>query len=193
MSYLEKEVKEEDVLVKAIDEEFGHKILFLGLAQTGKSSIIRVVFEGMNPQETNTIQPTIRFTRKVLDFSGLTLNVYDVGGQISYLEEAYVALRESIFSQVKVLFFIIDSANFGEYELAKNYFLRAMKNIEDHSKTAKVIILAHKIDLIPEEKREETVQTLKEFFYIDKLKDIILKGSSIFDESIFEVITFGME
>ena len=68
-----------------------------------------------------------------------------------------------------------------------------MKNIEDYSKNATVVILAHKIDLIPEEKREETIETLTDFFYIDKLEGILLKGSSIFDESIFEVIKLGLE
>ena len=189
MSYLEKAIQEEEFVAKELDKgDYGHKLLFIGLAQTGKSSIIKVVFEGIKPDETSKILATVSYQRKLLDFSGYSLNVYDVGGQITYLEEAFVVLRESIFSHLKTLFFVIDSAKIDELEAAKNYFVRALRNVEEYSKGAQIIVLAHKMDLIPDEKREFTFHKISEYFEIDKYDNVRAFATSIFDESIFNAI-----
>jgi len=189
MSYLEKVIEEEEFVAKEIEKgDFGHKLLFIGLSQTGKSSIIKVVFEGVKPEETSKILATVSFQRKLIDFSGYSLNVYDVGGQITYLEEAFVALRESIFSHLKTLLFVIDSEKVGELNDAKNYFKRAISNVNDYSKGAKIFVLTHKIDLIPEEKREKVFKKIIDFFEIDKYDNVKAFATSIFDESIFKAL-----
>ncbi len=189
MSYLEKEMQQEEFVAKELDKgDFGHKLLFIGLAQTGKSSIIKVVFEGLKPEETSEVLATVRYQRKLIDFSGYSLNVYDVGGQITYLEEAFVALRESIFSHLKTLFFVVDSSKINQLEEAKNYFKRALRNAEEYSKGAHIIVLTHKMDLIPDEKKEFTFNKITEFFEIDKYDNVNAFSTSIFDESIFEAI-----
>lgn len=189
MSYLEKNIQEEEFVAKEIDKgDFGHKLLFIGLAQTGKSSIIKVVFEGVKPEETSDILATISYQRKLLDFSGYSLNVYDVGGQITYLEEAFVALRESIFSHLKTLFFVVDSVKADDLKAAKNYFKRALRNVEDYSKGAQIFVLAHKMDLIPEENREKVFQTISDYFEINKYNNVKAFSTSIFEESIFSAI-----
>ena len=120
MSYLEEEIDKEDQLIKDKESgDFGLKLLFLGLAQTGKSSIIQVIFEDRPPETTNEIQATLGVRRKLLEFSNLSLNVYDVGGQITYLEEAFIELRESIFSHIKTLFFVVDASKYHDFQMAK--------------------------------------------------------------------------
>jgi Ras-related GTP-binding protein A/B len=189
MSYLEKEMQQEDFVAKELDKgDFGHKLLFIGLAQTGKSSIIKVVFEGVKPEDTSEILATVRYKRKLIDFSGYSLNVYDVGGQITYLEEAFVALRESIFSHLKTLFFVVDSSKVNELEEAKNYLKRALSNTKEYSRDAQITVLAHKMDLIPEEKRESTFQKIIDYFEIDTYDNVNAFSTSIFEESIFKAI-----
>lgn len=189
MSYLEKQMQQEDFVAKELDKgDFGHKLLFIGLAQTGKSSIIKVVFEGVKPEDTSEILATVRYQRSLIDFSGYSLSVYDVGGQITYLEEAFVALRESIFSHLKTLFFVVDSSEINKLEEAKNYFKRALSNVKEYSKNAEIIVLAHKMDIIPEEKREFTFQKISEYFELEKYDNVKGFSTSIFEESIFKAI-----
>ena len=190
MSYLQKEVPDDKILIK---EDFGLKILFLGLAQTGKSSIIKVVFENMEPEKTSSLPATVGLKREFLDFSGYSLNVYDVGGQITYLEEAFLDLRESIFSYLKVLFFVVDSSKLLDLTTAKKYFERAYSNVQEYSKDAKISVLAHKMDLIPQEGRVKAIELISEFFDVRKYENVDLFETSIYEQSIFEALKKALD
>ncbi len=190
MSYLQKDISEEDAERKG---DFGLKFLFLGLAQTGKSSIIKVVFENMEPEKTKSLPATVGLKREYLDFSGYSLNVYDVGGQITYLEEAFIDLRESIFSHLKTMFFVVDSSNLLDLATAKKYFERAYKNVQEYSKDAKIFVLAHKMDLIPKEARVKATGLISEFFDIRNYENVELFETSIYEQSIFEALKKALD
>ncbi|MHA1198766.1 MAG: ADP-ribosylation factor-like protein [Candidatus Heimdallarchaeaceae archaeon] len=189
MSYLEEEIEHEDKLIKGSENgDFGLKLLFLGLAQTGKSSIIQVIFENRSPETTKEIQATLGVRRKLLEFSNLSLNVYDVGGQITYLEEAFIDLRESIFSHIKTLFFVVDASKYHEFSFAKNYFERAIKNLSEYSPDAKLIVLSHKSDLIPKEERAKAVGVISELFEIESYPNVEIHETSIFEPTLSDAI-----
>lgn len=190
MSYLENEITDDDdVLIKDLDKsDFGSKLLFLGLAQTGKSSIIQVAFENRTPEETVGIPATVGVRRRLLDFSDISLNVYDVGGQITYLEEAFVDLRESIFSSTKVLFFVVDSSKYNEFETAKMYFRRAIRNLNEYSPEGRMFVLAHKMDLIPAEEREKAISSITEIFELEEYSKVEIFETSIFEETLMDAV-----
>ncbi|MCE7741291.1 MAG: hypothetical protein GOP50_02430 [Candidatus Heimdallarchaeota archaeon] len=189
MSYLEEEIGQEDKLIKGSENgDFGLKLLFLGLAQTGKSSIIQVIFENRSPETTKEIQATLGVRRKLLEFSNLSLNVYDVGGQITYLEEAFIDLRESIFSHIKILFFVIDASKYHDFNLAKSYFDRAIKNLSEYSPDASLVILSHKSDLIPKEERAKAVEVISDLFEIEIYPNVEIFETSIFEQSLSDAI-----
>ena len=189
MSYLEEEIEKEDQLIKSTEQgDFGLKLLFLGLAQTGKSSIIQVIFEDRPPETTNEIQATLGVRRKLLEFSNLSLNVYDVGGQITYLEEAFIELRESIFSHIKTLFFIVDASKREDFEMAKGYFNRAIRNLSEYSPNAKMCVLSHKSDLIPEEERSATKSTIADLLELSTYPNVEIYDTSIFEPTLHDAI-----
>ena len=86
------------------------------------------------------------------------------------------------------LIFVLDSANFGEYQQAREYFLRAIRNLEEFSRGANVSIFAHKIDLIPDYNREERIATIRTMFDINSLEHVELFSTSIYEDSIFKAI-----
>ena len=189
MSYLEDEIKNTDKLVEDLmDSKLGKKILFTGLSQSGKSSIIQVVFEGRSPDITSDLKATVGFTRKQIDYAGISLYVFDLGGQIPYLEEAFGPLRESIFSNLAILIFVLDIANFGEYPQAREYLYKSLRNIEEYSSGAKISVFAHKMDLIPDNEKEERIETIMSLFDINSLENVELHPTSIYEKSIFEAI-----
>jgi GTPase SAR1 family protein len=189
MSYLEDEIKKTDKLFEdLVDNKVGKKILFTGLSQSGKSSIIQTVFEGRNPETTIDLKATVGFTRKQVDYTGISLFIFDLGGQISYLEDAFNLLKESMFSNLEYLLFVVDIANFGEFDQAKLYFFKALRNVEEFGKGAKIAVLAHKMDLIPDEEKEERINTLSMLFGLNNLENVEIYQTSIYDSSIYEAI-----
>ncbi len=189
MSYLGEEVELEVKLENKIQKEGNvKKILFAGLAQTGKTSIINVVFSGWRPEDTKDIPATINFSRQIKDFSNVNILVYDVGGQTSFLEQALTISKEVLFSNLFALFYVVDASNFGEYQRSREYFLWALRAVAEFNKTTKINLIVHKMDLIPDETKDKVTNQLAELFNLNELEDIKLTGTSIFDSSIFDVI-----
>ena len=188
MSFLQDKTTKEESSSPEKDDELRYKLIFTGLSQVGKSSTIQVVFEGVLPEETSDLLATVRFNRKKLDFSGLSISIFDLGGQLNYLQETYSTLRESIFSNTKAVFFIVDTINTDQLATAKEFFRRTVENINDYSKGAKICVLAHKIDLVKEEVREKVVSAIKDFLELEKYDNIEYFATSIFDDSIFDAV-----
>ncbi|MCG3222551.1 MAG: 50S ribosome-binding GTPase [Candidatus Heimdallarchaeota archaeon] len=188
MSFLQDKTTKEESSSPEKEEELGYKLLFTGLSQVGKSSIIQVVFEGVLPEETENLLATVRFKRKRLDFSGMTISVFDLGGQLNYLQETYSTLRESIFSNTKAVFFVIDTSNTDQLSDAKEFLRRTVANINDYSKGAKICVLAHKTDLLKEKVKDKVVNTIYDFLDIKKYDNVEYYKTSIFDDSIFEAV-----
>ena len=189
MSYLEDEVgKEKDLINEVETSKIGSKVLFIGLSQSGKTSIIQVVFEGRAPVQTEQLQATVRFSRKKVEFSDLTLFIFDVGGQTVYLEEIFETQKATVFSNVKVLFYVVDAANFGAFHTSQSYFIRTIRTIHELNKDAKICILAHKMDLIPVTERNSTIQSISDIFSLDKLEGVKIFQTSIYEDSIINVM-----
>ncbi len=194
MSYLEDEIDKENQLIQATENgDFGLKLLFLGLAQTGKSSIIQVIFEDKPPETTKEIRATIGLRRKLLEFSNLSLNVYDVGGQITYLEEAFIELRESIFSRIKTLFFVVDVSKYQDFNMAKMYFDRTIKNLSEYSPDAQLFVLAHKSDLIPEEKKPKVIDVITDLFETNQYPNVEIHETSIYEPSLVVAVEKALQ
>jgi len=174
MSYL----KKDDLKEK---ESKNEKILFLGLTQTGKTSIMKTFFEGMKTDETKSLEATIKYDRKFYRFDDQELEIYDVGGQISYLEEIIEKSKEMIFSDVKVLIYVIDLPNLDTYQLSRQYLIRILKYVNLYSQDPKIYLFTHKMDLISENFREEALKIFKKYF-----KTVELDKIKIFQTSIYE-------
>jgi Ras-related GTP-binding protein A/B len=193
MSYLEKEIGEEGkeaIIDTAIEGElFGsNKILFTGLSQSGKTSIIQVIFEGKPPVATVDLRPTVRFTRKQHALNGFSYLVVDVGGQVAYLDEVFDVLNETIFKNLGYLFYVVDIAEPEKFYQSREYFARALSSVEQFSKKAKIFVLAHKMDLIPKAERERKIAEFLEIFYLVNLDNVELHQTSIFEDSIYKVM-----
>jgi GTPase SAR1 family protein len=183
MSFIVQEKKEE-----AEDEDFGNKVLFTGLSQSGKTSIIQVVFKGIEPEATKDLPPTVRYTRQKKQLKGFEYYIVDVGGQIPYLEEIFDVLEETIFTNLNYLFYVVDVENIEVFYQAREYFALALKSVEKICMNATITVLAHKMDLIPEEEREEKIKRISEIFFLDSLEHVNIYGTSIYEDSIFDVL-----
>jgi GTPase SAR1 family protein len=185
MSYLSDTSEEEKEIKEKIERiTRGRKILFLGLSQSGKTSIVKTVFEGRQPEGTEDLDATVRFDRAVYNYKDQELYTFDVGGQTSYLEEAIETLKEHIFSDVFALFFVVDITDVGTYTLSRQYLLRVIRNVFELSDNPRIILFAHKMDLIEEQYKEEALRVFRVYFDLEKLESVELEETSIYDDSL---------
>lgn len=116
----------------------------------------------------------------------LVLNLWDCGGQHVFYENYFTSKRDHIFSDVAVLIYVFD-VNSEDIASDLRYYSSAMEALSQYSADAKVFVLIHKMDLIPEEVRarvfEERAALIAESswgFAISTFK------TSIWDETLYK-------
>ncbi|MFX0016590.1 MAG: ADP-ribosylation factor-like protein [Promethearchaeota archaeon] len=164
------------------------KILILGLAESGKSTIIKVVTEGKIPQKGESYNPTIDYERKQKTIAGTELTIFDLGGQTAFLDRFTGELSEFIFSGVKSLVFVVDSIKINEISRAKYYLDLSLNKLKQFSPDATVFIFQHKTDQIPKRLRDEVKITIKEYISSGVTQEIKFYSTSVFTDSIFRAM-----
>ena len=164
------------------------KILILGLAQSGKSTIIRVVTEGKIPSKEEPYHATIDYERKQKTIAGTELTIFDLGGQTAFLDRFTGELSEFIFSGVKSLVFVVDSIEIKDISRAKYYLDLSLKKLSQFSPEASIFIFQHKTDLIPKKLKDEVRKTINDYLSSGVTKEIKYSSTSVFDDSIFRAM-----
>ncbi|EPX73705.1 Gtr1/RagA G protein Gtr2 [Schizosaccharomyces octosporus yFS286] len=166
------------------------RIILMGLRRSGKSSIQKVVFYKMPPNETLFLESTARLTQEHIS-SFIDFSVWDFPGQVDVFDAAFDF--ESIFIQVGALIFVID---------AQDDYLDALARL--HVTVARVVainpnicieVFIHKVDGLSDEFKIDTQRDIQQRTQ-DELADIGLENvpisfhlTSIFDHSIFEAFS----
>ncbi len=164
------------------------KILILGLARSGKSTIIRVVTEGKIPSKDEAYHATIDYERKQKVIAGTELTIFDLGGQTAFLDRFTGELSEFIFSGVKSLVFVVDSMEIKDISRAKYYLDLSLKKLTQFSPDASVFIFQHKTDLIPKKLRGEVKNTINDYLSSGVTQNIKSYSTSVFTDSIFRAM-----
>lgn len=165
------------------------KILLMGKAGVGKTSMRSIIFANCAPRDTFVLGYTHEVAEIRMRFMGnMMLNLYDCGGQNEFIKQYFESKREQIFSCVEILVFVIEA------ERSKNntnnddlkYFEDCIKALEEFSVKAKVFVLIHKMDLVPDHKKQTV--------YDKRKKDIQDKAGNFevfcFPTSIWEVTLY---
>ncbi|MFX1507035.1 MAG: ADP-ribosylation factor-like protein [Promethearchaeota archaeon] len=164
------------------------KVLFMGLGASGKSSIRSVVFEGKSPEDVKDYSATINYTRSTKSIIDSAFQIFDCGGQESFISVFVGEQAEFIFSDVTILVWVVDVSNFDQVSTSKFYFDHAVKRLAEFSPDAIVFCLFHKLDLLLPDMREQVSETMKQYFIpVEEIK-IHYRKTSIFDQSIYLAI-----
>ena len=90
------------------NSEVKPRILLMGLRRSGKSSIQKVVFHKMSPNETLFLESTNKICREdVSNSSFVSFQIWDFPGQIDFFDPTFD--YEMIFRGTGALIFVIDS------------------------------------------------------------------------------------
>lgn len=155
----------------------------MGLAQSGKTTIVKVTAEGMVPEKKAAYTATLDYRRKTYDLFGKKVSMFDLGGQKSFMDRFIGELAEFVFSNVSALVFVVDVSNMDTISQAKYYYEMGRKTLKKYSPDAGLKILLHKMDLIDPAKRNDFITSVKEFLEFDK-NDVVFE-TNVFDKSIF--------
>ncbi len=125
------------------DTETATKIAILGLANAGKTSIIKVLTQEFDM--LTSLRPTQSIERTTVEVLGKELVFWDYGGQDIYRSK-YLATPDRYFDAISEAFYVVDSKNADLLEDNISYFLAVFQYIKTYSPDAKFILLFHKCD-----------------------------------------------
>eukprot|EP00667_Euglena_gracilis_P014600 EG_transcript_15140 len=131
------------------------KVLLMGKSGSGKTSMRSIIFANYIARDTQRLGATIDVEHSHVKFLGnLVLNLWDCGGQEAFMENYLESQRDHIFSNVAVLIYVFDCVS-KDAARDMQYFEGIMQALVHNSKTARVFCLVHKMDLTPDEHREQ--------------------------------------
>jgi Gtr1/RagA G protein conserved region len=154
----------------------------------GRTQHICNEYSSSNPASlTARLGATIDVEQNHVRFLGdLILNLWDCGGQDSFMESYLSTQRSTIFQHVAVLIYVFDVET---RQLPKDlqYYRDCLDGLKKYSPDAKIFLLVHKMDLV----RGERAEVLEKRRAALKLEssgvEVTVFGTSIYNESLYKV------
>jgi Ras-related GTP-binding protein A/B len=140
---------------------------------------------------TSRLGVTIDVEQNHVRFLGdLILNLWDCGGQDSFMQSYLSTQQSTIFSNVGVLIYVFDLHS-REVASDLEYFRRCLEALRKYSRNAAVFLLVHKMDLAGANREasfnKKNAELLKESESVAPGLAVTVFGTSIFDESLYKV------
>ncbi len=167
--------------------EIEDKILLMGLQAAGKTAIKDVVFFDKRPNDMVDYMATVHYQRHFIDEEQKSL-VIDSGGQEAYWNEAVTHFRHLVFSNVKLLVWVVDVTKPELFEESERRFSFTIRQFKKENPDGNITVLCHKVDLVTPERMVVLHQHIRELFddprfeiefentsiyYPDSLKDLV--------------------
>eukprot|EP00906_Rhabdomonas_costata_P029130 RCo041125 len=168
-------------------QRFKRKVLLMGKSGSGKTSMRSIIFANYIARDTQRLGATIDVEHSHVKFLGdLALNLWDCGGQQAFIDTYLEGQREHVFSNVAVLIYVFEVLS-KDPQHDRQYFQSVMEAVHQHSSSAKVFCLVHKMDLISEDQRNSLfASTEAELVAMAKPLEITCFRTSIWDETLFK-------
>ncbi len=103
---------------------FPAKVLLMGKSGCGKTSMRSLIFSSYKAADTRRLGSTLDVEHSHVRFLGnLVLNLWDCGGQQSYMDSYLDSQRQQVFTGVGVLIYVFDLVGEdSEWEKDARYF-----------------------------------------------------------------------
>ncbi len=124
------------IIRKAKAKEGELRILMLGLDNAGKTTVVKKFLD----KDTSTISPTLGFQICPIQFRGLTLNIWDIGGQ-----QTLRSFWRNYFESTDGLIWVVDSNDVGRLNDCKEELHKIL--MEERLAGASLLIFLNKVDI----------------------------------------------
>ncbi|TDL24964.1 hypothetical protein BD410DRAFT_718625 [Rickenella mellea] len=157
----------------------------MGASGSGKTSMRSVIFSNNPASLTSRLGATIDVEQNHVRFLGdLILNLWDCGGQDSFMD-SYLSIQSStIFQHVGVLIYVFDVES-REMDKDLVYYRDCLEALRKYSPEAAVFLLVHKMDLVRTSRIALLEKKTKELEEQSGEMEITVFGTSIYDESLY--------
>ncbi|CAD7682155.1 unnamed protein product [Nyctereutes procyonoides] len=191
------------------------KVLLMGKSGSGKTSMRSIIFANYIARDTRRLGATILdrlhslqinssfSTYSLVDSVGntktfdvehshvrflgnLVLNLWDCGGQDTFMENYFTSQRDNIFRNVEVLIYVFDVES-RELEKDMHYYQSCLEAILQNSPDAKIFCLVHKMDLVQEDQRDLIFKEREEDLRrLSRPLECACFRTSIWDETLYK-------
>ena len=168
------------------EQENAKKILFAGLDNAGKTSIILSLSRDFN--RLDDLQPTKGKEIRMYDFLGMLISEWDLGGQKLYRQ---VHLREhsrQIFGGATSLIFVIDIQDINRTEEAYEYLVQIINQLKILAVNPKIFVFFHKFDPLPSITVKEHMTNIS-LQLRNRIREIDYPNISYYRTSIYDLKT----
>lgn len=173
------------------------RVFVMGLKRSGKSSVVKVVFNKMSPHETLFLEPNADVAMRDLTLNPLLqLQVLDFPGSFDFGEEADEIDIPKVWRRCKALVFVVDAQDEPHTD-AIEYITSTTALAVEHNPAVRVEVLINKVDgdtaLTGEDKKanqhmQRAIQEgVTDHFTVSKIHvPTRFFSTSIYDHSVFE-------
>ncbi len=159
------------------------KIVFAGLDNSGKTSMI-LGLEKKYSKMTN-VQPTKSVNRSQSSIMGLTISIWDLGGQDTYRTQYVKDAAELYLFDIDLLFYLIDVRDTNRFEESVTYYKQILQVLAKFEQNPPVIVCLHK-----SEASQETEASINIKSNIAKARELFERASENFSTKFFETSIF---
>lgn len=161
------------------------KVLLMGASGSGKTSMRSLIFSNNPASLTTRFGATIDVEQNHVRFLGdLVLNLWDCGGQDSFMDSYLSTQRSTIFQHVAVLIYVFDIET-REATKDLEYYRDCIEGLKKYSSEADVFLLVHKMDLVREDAGGVLVKKRAQLEQESADLAVTVFGTSIYDESLY--------
>jgi len=195
---LKKWIRKAKIIVNYVQNPLTKKKLVLaGLDFAGKTSLLSVLKKDYSVIQD--LMPTKGAQRDGVEFFGIPIITWDLGGQALYRNEYLDSGKSKLFfSDTDVLFYVIDVQDEKRYDEALDYYDKMLASYKSLGEKPSLIVLFHKLD--PQIKEQEHVMQRIAKLQVD-IANIstdsefspIFASTSIYDmNSVFVAFSLGI-
>ncbi|KDE03738.1 hypothetical protein, variant [Microbotryum lychnidis-dioicae p1A1 Lamole] len=183
------------------------KVLLMGKSGSGKTSMRAIIFKSQLAADTRRLGATIDVESSQIKFlGGLRLDLWDCGGQDSFMDSHLTSQSSAIFRSVHSLIYIFDAESADLNGSDAHYFIKCLNALRDQNPISSstspdgerrraegptVFVLLHKMDLV-----EKAAQATKFSDFENDISkraedsgwtgDLRFFGTSIWNETLYK-------
>ncbi len=136
-------VKEKEKDKEMVEEAEQEKLLFTGLDNSGKTSIILALQRQY--ARIAVLKPTRQTQRRIFSYLGNTIAEWDLGGQARY-RISYIKQPGRYFDNTSVCVYVVDVQDMARLEESVSYFADVLKKFDELNINPPVYVFLHKFD-----------------------------------------------
>lgn len=165
---------------------YAKKILFTGLDEAGKTSIILALKREFS--KIAIIKPTLGVQRRAFNFMGREISEWDLGGQKSY-RISYLKSPSKYFDNTEIAIYVIDIQNPGRISESISYLSDVINQFRKFEIEPPIYLFFHKSDPDIYKRAQKELDNLASNIKKKIEKEIEYKNIHYYKTSIFELPT----